>query len=144
METTGLADPAPIAQTFFATPELQDALRLDAILCVVDAKHVQMHLDDKKDEGTTNEAVEQIAFADKILLNKIDLVTAAEKSAVRQRIKGINAACEIIETQQSRVSLDKLLGLDVFNLKRVLEMMPSLLSGAVSPKPSPLNPKPSR
>merc|ERR1719163_1628283 len=74
IETTGLADPAPVAQTFFADDYVQKHLRLDGILTVVDAKHIIQHLDEEKPEGVENEAVEQIAFADRILLNKTDLV----------------------------------------------------------------------
>merc|ERR1712070_1189840 len=74
IETTGLADPAPVAQTFFADDFVQQHMRLDGILTLVDAKHVVQHLDDEKPEGVENEAVEQIAFADRILLNKVDLV----------------------------------------------------------------------
>merc|ERR1719264_2184097 len=70
IETTGLADPAPVAQTFFADDYVQQHFRLDGILTLVDAKHVIEHLDDEKPEGVENEAVEQIAFADRILLNK--------------------------------------------------------------------------
>merc|ERR1712228_49729 len=77
IETTGLADPAPVAQTFFADDFVQQHMRLDGILTLVDAKHVIQHLDEEKPEGVENEAVEQIAFADRILLNKCDLVGEA-------------------------------------------------------------------
>lgn len=71
IETTGLADPAPVAQTFFVDEEIASLCRLDAIITVVDAKHIVQHLDDEKPEGVENESVEQIAFADKVLLNKV-------------------------------------------------------------------------
>merc|ERR1719450_423794 len=74
IETTGLADPAPVAQTFFADDFVQQHVRLDGILTLVDAKHIIQHLDEEKPDGVENEAVEQIAFADRILLNKCDLV----------------------------------------------------------------------
>merc|ERR1711904_469170 len=74
IETTGLADPAPVAQTFFADDFVQQHMRLDGIITLVDAKHIIQHLEDEKPEGVENEAVEQIAFADRILLNKCDLV----------------------------------------------------------------------
>jgi len=78
IETTGLADPAPIAQTFFTVPELSSKLRLDGIVTLVDALHIEQHLDEvKSDPGIENESVEQIAFADKVILNKIDLGKAA-------------------------------------------------------------------
>src|SRR5689334_1711114 len=74
IETTGLADPAPVAQTFFMDDALRTQLRLDAIVTVVDAKHILTHLDEVKPDGVENEAVEQIAFADRVILNKQDLV----------------------------------------------------------------------
>merc|ERR1712176_1691792 len=74
IETTGLADPAPVCQTFFVDDFVQQHMRLDGILTLVDAKHITQHLDEEKPEGVENEAVEQIAFADRILLNKCDLV----------------------------------------------------------------------
>ena len=73
IETTGLADPAPVAQTFFVDDEMAAQLKLDAIVTVVDAKHLLPHLDEEKPEGVENEALEQLAFADRIVLNKIDL-----------------------------------------------------------------------
>merc|ERR1711877_24313 len=82
IETTGLADPAPVAQTFFADDFVQQNLRLDGILTLVDAKHVIQHLDEEKPEG-----VEQIAFADRILLNKCDLVDEATLVEVEKRIR---------------------------------------------------------
>ena len=78
IETTGLADPAPVAFTFFINPEIADAYRIDSILCLADAKHVGIHLEEEKPDGAVNEAVQQVAFADRILLNKIDLVSEAE------------------------------------------------------------------
>ena len=74
IETTGLADPAPVVQTFFVDEEIQKMYQLDVVITVVDAKQIITRLDDVKPEGVENEAVEQIAFADRIILNKIDLV----------------------------------------------------------------------
>lgn len=74
IETTGLADPAPVAQTFFVDEDIQKNYKLDGIITVVDAKHVMEHLAEEKPEGVENESVEQIAFADRIILNKTDLV----------------------------------------------------------------------
>src|SRR5919109_642979 len=85
IETTGLADPAPVAQTFFMDDEPRDQLRLDAIVPLVDARHIRAHLDEVKPEGVENEAVEQVAFADRIVLNKTDLVDETELDAVRGR-----------------------------------------------------------
>eukprot|EP00960_Hanusia_phi_P026417 746239-Hanusia_phi.AAC.11 len=94
IETTGMADPAPVAFTFNTQREVGAKFRIDAILCVVDAKHIQQHLDDVREAGVINEAVNQIAFADKILLNKVDLVSQEEKSTVRKSIKSINATAQ--------------------------------------------------
>merc|ERR1712216_599652 len=78
IETTGLADPAPVAFTFFINPEIAEHYRIDSILCLADAKHVAMHMEEEKPDGAVNEAVQQVAFADRILLNKIDLVNEEE------------------------------------------------------------------
>ena len=75
IETTGLADPAPVAQTFFVDDRIVDRYKLDGIITVVDAKHIIQHVDEEKPEGVENESVEQLAFADRIILNKIDLVS---------------------------------------------------------------------
>ena len=74
IETTGLADPAPVAQTFFINEGIKSLYSLDCITAVCDAKHLEMRLDDEKPEGVENEAIEQLAFADRVLLNKVDLV----------------------------------------------------------------------
>eukprot|EP01023_Acetabularia_acetabulum_P000828 TRINITY_DN1031_c0_g1_i3.p1 TRINITY_DN1031_c0_g1~~TRINITY_DN1031_c0_g1_i3.p1 ORF type:complete len:420 (-),score=85.09 TRINITY_DN1031_c0_g1_i3:210-1439(-) len=121
IETTGLADPGPVIQTFFMDDGIKEAMQLDAILTVVDAKHVSHHLDEKKPDGVVNEAIEQVAFADKILLNKTDLVGDDEKKELISRLKGINAGAQIIECQFSKVDLDKLLGINAFNLDRLME-----------------------
>jgi G3E family GTPase len=75
IETTGLANPAPIIQTFFLDPDMSEMVRLDGVVTLVDAKHISRHLDEKKPDGVVNEAMEQIAYADRIVLNKIDLVS---------------------------------------------------------------------
>ena len=122
IETTGMADPAPVAQTFFVDDDMKEFARLDGIITLVDAKHIEQHLDDEKPEGAENEAVEQLAFADRILLNKIDLVTEADLERVTGRIKAINAFAPIIHTQQSAVSAESVLNIGAFDLKRTLEM----------------------
>lgn len=122
IETTGLADPAPVAQTFFVDEEIQKNYELDAIVTVVDAKHVLPHLTEVKPEGVENETVEQVAFADKILLNKIDLVTDDEKQAVVSELRKINEFCEIYETEHSRIkNLSDILNVKAFDLNRVLQ-----------------------
>merc|ERR1719258_998551 len=110
IETTGLADPAPVAQTFFADDFVQQHMRLDGIITLVDAKHVIQHLDDEKPEGVENEAVEQIAFPDRILLNKCDLVESdAELVEVEKRIRAINEGVLVKRTTNSNVEMDFIL-----------------------------------
>lgn len=122
IETTGLADPAPVAQTFFADDYVQQKLALDGILTVADAKHLIGHLDEEKPEGVENEAVEQVAFADRILLNKCDMVDEAELAEVERRIKMINEAVQIQRCQYSKVDMDFILGIRAFSLDKILEM----------------------
>jgi G3E family GTPase len=121
IETTGLADPAPVAQTFFADDFVQQHMRLDGILTLVDAKHIIQHLDEEKPEGVENEAVEQIAFADRILLNKCDLVDAdSELDEVERRIRLINETVPIKRTTNSSVDMDYILGIRAFSLDKIL------------------------
>ncbi|GAB4484078.1 MAG: GTP-binding protein [Anaerolineales bacterium] len=121
IETTGLADPGPVAQTFFMDEELQAKLRLDAIVTLVDAKHVVQHFDDAP------EVQEQIAFADVILLNKIDLVTPAELDELETRLHAMNAAAKIYRTQDAVIHLDKILNVGGFNLNRALDVDPKFM-----------------
>ncbi|MER5394461.1 GTP-binding protein, partial [Saccharopolyspora sp. NPDC002686] len=127
IETTGLADPAPVAQTFFVDDTLRTQLRLDAIVTVIDAKHIVQHLDDHKPEGTENEAVEQIAFADRVVLNKTDLVDATEIEAVQRRIHGINSGVRILPAQHADVDLGDVLGVRAFDLDKILADEPEFL-----------------
>jgi len=127
IETTGLADPAPVAQTFFVDDEMADQLRLDAIVTVVDAKHLLPHLDEEKPEGVENEAVEQLAFADRIVLNKIDLADNSELDEVESRIRKVNLLAPIIRTQHGKVDLDAILEIGAFSLDRVLADDPEFL-----------------
>jgi len=123
IETTGLADPAPVAQTFFADDFVQQHLRLDGILTLVDAKHIVQHLDEEKPEGVENEAVEQIAFADRILLNKCDLVDSEDDlKEVEKRIRAINEKVPIKRTTNSEVEMDFILGIKGFSLDKIIEM----------------------
>jgi G3E family GTPase len=121
IETTGLADPAPVAQTFFADEDIGKKLRLDGIVTLVDAKHLELHL------GHQHEATEQIAFADKILLNKTDLVEPAALDALERRIRGINAVASIHRTQHADVPLAEVLDIGGFDLDRALATKPSFL-----------------
>jgi G3E family GTPase len=121
VETTGLANPAPVAQTFFVDEDVKARTRLDAIVTVVDAKHLAARLEDAP------EAADQIAFADVIVLNKLDLVSPDELAAVETKIRSINRYAEIHHATRGDVPIDKLLGLAAFDLKRVLETVPDFL-----------------
>ena len=101
IETTGLADPAPVAQTFFVDEKVVNRYKLDGIITVVDAKHIIQHVDEEKPEGVENEAVEQLAFADRIMLNKIDLVSDEELEDVEGKIMSINRFAPIYHTENS-------------------------------------------
>jgi G3E family GTPase len=128
IETTGLADPAPVAQTFFMDDDIQAKFTLDGIITVTDSKHILARLDDEKPEGVENEAVEQVAFADRILLNKTDLVTEAELPAIEERLKKINPTVQIFRCQQSKVDPKNLIGISAFKLEKTLEMDPEFLN----------------
>ncbi|MDV3125804.1 GTP-binding protein [Mycobacterium sp. 21AC1] len=127
IETTGLADPAPVAQTFFVDDEIRGRLRLDAIVTLVDAAHVLDHLDEVKPAEVENEAVEQVAFADRMILNKVDLVSADHLAAVESRLRGINGGADIVHAQNAKVDLDRILDVGAFDLQRVLTDDPAFL-----------------
>jgi G3E family GTPase len=115
IETTGLADPAPVIQTFFVDDSMREKLLLDAVVTVVDAKHVEQHWD-------SNEVQEQIAFADVILLNKIDLVSPEQVATLEQRIRSMNAMVKIYKTRNAELEMGAILGVGAFDLNRVLEL----------------------
>ena len=123
VETTGLADPAPVAQTFFVDEDVKKATKLDSIVTVVDAKHLAARLEDSR------EAEEQVAFADLLVLNKMDLVTEEEAAAVERRIRGINPYAQVIRATRSDVPIAEVIGRDSFSLERILEREPEFLSG---------------
>ena len=123
IETTGLADPAPVVQTFFVDEDVKARVALDAVVTVVDAMHFLARVDDG------HEAAEQVAFADVILLNKTDLVDAAALARVKNRIKSLNRFAKIFETVNSGVDIAAVLGCNAFELSRVLEIEPALLDG---------------
>jgi G3E family GTPase len=123
IETTGLADPAPVIQTFFVDEDLRDKIALDAVVTVVDAKHIQQHWE-------ADEAQEQIAFADVILLNKTDLVSPEELEQLSSKIQGMNKMAKIYRTKNSELEMDALLGVQAFDLNRALEIDPQFLNEA--------------
>jgi G3E family GTPase len=121
VETTGLADPAPVAQTFFMDENVGRKAKLDAVVTVADAKWLQERLKDAP------EAKNQIAFADVILLNKTDLVPTDELSDVEARIRGINPYARVHKTERCRIALPEVLGRNAFDLDRILEIEPDFL-----------------
>ena len=127
IETTGLADPAPVAQTFFVDEKIVEYYKLDGIITVVDAKHIIQHVEEEKPEGIENESVEQLAFADRIMLNKIDLVSTEEIKEVEKRIKTINGFAPIYHTENSIIDPKELINIGSFDLEKTLEMDPEFL-----------------
>jgi G3E family GTPase len=121
IETTGLANPAPVAQTFFTDPEMKEQFALDAIVTLVDAKHILLHLDDSP------EAKKQVGFADVIVLNKTDLVTPAELDALEKRLRTINAVAKIHRAKNADLAIDRVLNVGGFNLERAVEVDPQFL-----------------
>jgi G3E family GTPase len=127
IETTGMADPAPVAQTFFVDEDVRRFSRLDGIVTLIDAKHIEQHLDEEKAEGAENEAVEQVAFADRMLLNKVDVVTEEDLVRIEKRLRAINSEAPIQRCQQSQVAVDSVLDIRGFDLEKTLEMDPGFL-----------------
>jgi G3E family GTPase len=123
VETTGLADPAPVAQTFFVDENVGRKTRLDAVVTVADAKWLEDRLQDAP------EAKNQIAFADVILINKTDLVSAAELDEVEARIRGINRYAKVHKTERAQVPLEEVLSRNAFDLDRILHLEPEFLQG---------------
>lgn len=121
IETTGLADPAPVIQTFFVDDAVREQTTLDAVVTLVDAKHIVQHWD-------ADEALEQIAFADIVMLNKTDLVTADELDQLETRIRSMNAFAKIYRTQDSEIEMNEILGVGAFDLDRTLEVEPGFLT----------------
>lgn len=121
IETTGLADPAPVIQTFFIDEELQAQMNLDAVVTVVDTKHISQHWE-------SEEVQEQVAFADVILLNKTDLVSSEELAALEERIRSMNGIVKIYKTQYADIPMDKILGVEAFNLENALDIDPDFLN----------------
>ncbi len=121
VETTGLADPAPVAQTFFMDDDVREKTRLDAVVALVDAKHLPLRLDDCR------EAEDQIAFADVVLLNKTDLVDENELIGLEQTIRAINPSARIHRTERAGVELASVLDRGAFDLQRALDNDPQFL-----------------
>jgi G3E family GTPase len=118
VETSGLADPTPVAQTFFVNEAVATQLNLDAIVTLVDAKHAAAHLDDSSLQGADNQAIDQIVIADRIIVNKVDLVDARGLRDIEARVRRLNATAPILHSSHARVDLDKILGIGAFSAQR--------------------------
>jgi G3E family GTPase len=121
IETTGLADPAPVIQTFFVDDALREQVALDAVVTLVDAKHVAQHWD-------ADEVLEQIAFADIVMLNKTDLVSIETLNELESKVRSMNAFAKIYRTQDSQIEMDKILAVGAFDLDRTLTVEPGFLT----------------
>ena len=127
IETTGLANPAPIIQTFYLEPDLLDSLRLDGVVTLIDSKHAMLHLDEEKPEGVVNEALEQVAFADRLVVNKTDLVEEAQIRTVENRVRTINqlATIQRSSTRRWTSTLSSIIGgFDLDRVQDVIEQEP--------------------
>jgi len=121
VETTGMADPSPVAQTFFVDDDMKDLFTLDGIVTLVDAKHVHLHLDESP------ECKEQLAFGDVIVVNKTDLVSEAELCQLEKRIRSMNALAKVVRAERAEVPMDVVLDVGGFDLSRALEKKPTFL-----------------
>lgn len=120
VETSGLADPYPVAQSFFIDDPIAEHVELDAIVTMVDAKHIAAHLDDLQLDGVDNQAVDQIVCADRIVINKVDLVDADAVTALHGRIRGLNATADIVTSSYAEIDLDKIIGVGAFEATQKL------------------------
>lgn len=122
LETTGMADPGPVAQTFLVQEDIQDYYQLDGIITLVDGKHVGQHLDDE-----TDEVLAQVAFADRIIINKVDLITDEEKQVIRKRLQAMNTMAGIYEATMADAPIAELLDIGGFNVQRAVDIKPNFL-----------------
>ena len=121
VETTGLADPGPVAQTFFMDDEIRSEFELDGIVTLIDAAHIEQQL------GRSDESTEQVAFADVLVLNKIDLVDDDKLDILEARLRGMNKLTRVVRSEKANVSVDTVLNLKAFDLDQILERRPSFL-----------------
>ncbi|AIO30381.1 hypothetical protein DM39_6459 [Burkholderia cenocepacia] len=120
VETSGLADPYPVAQTFFLDDPIAKEVALDAVVTMVDAKHIRAHLDDLVLDGRDNQAVDQIVCADRIVINKVDLVDAPDIEALTARLRELNTTAEIVTSSYAQVDLDRILGIGANEFAQIL------------------------
>ena len=122
LETTGMADPGPVAQTFLVQEDIQENYTLDGIITLIDAKHVTRHLDDE-----TDEVLAQVAFADRMIINKVDLVSEEERRALRNRLQSMNSMAGIYEAIMGDAPIADLLDIGGFNVQRAVDIKPNFL-----------------
>jgi len=120
VETSGLADPKPVAATFFIDDDIARQVTLDGIVTLVDAKHINAHLDDHTLDGVDNQAVDQIVSADRVILNKADLVDGNALDALESRMRALNTTAEILRSSYAKVDLGRILGIGAFDLSRTM------------------------
>ncbi|CAK8562023.1 unnamed protein product [Lathyrus sativus] len=119
IETTGLAKPAPVIETFFSDELVSEYVKLDGVVTLVDCKHAMQHLNEVKPRFVVNEAVEQVAYADRIVLNKIDLITESELNILTKKLKHINGMAQIKQAKFGSVDIDFVLGVGGYDLQRI-------------------------
>ncbi|UXU76603.1 MULTISPECIES: CobW family GTP-binding protein [unclassified Paracoccus (in: a-proteobacteria)] len=120
IETSGLADPYPVAQTFFLDDPIREETNLDGVIALVDVKHILRHLDDAQIEAHDNQAVDQIVCADRVVLNKVDLASEEEIEAVSARVRSLNETAEQVRSSYAQIDLRKILGLAAFDQNRLM------------------------
>ncbi|MYH76486.1 MAG: GTP-binding protein [Acidimicrobiaceae bacterium] len=127
VETSGLADPMPVAQAFFIDDEVLEEVALDAIVTLIDSKHIEQHLDDIRYDGINSQAVDQIVSADRIIVNKVDLVDESTIERIEGRIRKFNQRSEIDRSSYAEVNLDAILGIQAFEISQRAASDPSFL-----------------
>ena len=127
LETSGLADPMPVAQAFFVEDPVLTEVSLDSIVALVDAKHIEQHLDAVRHDGIDNQAVDQIVSADRIIVNKTDLVDAETVERIRRRIRALNQRSQIDASCYAEVNLDAVLGIQAFEVSQRAASDPAFL-----------------
>jgi G3E family GTPase len=120
VETSGLADPYPVAQTFFIDDPIARRVSLDAVVTMVDAKHIGAHLDDLVLDGTDNQAVDQIVCADRIVINKVDLVSESDVESLTRRIRTLNETADIVTSNYAQIDLGRILGVGASEFAQTL------------------------
>lgn len=129
IETSGLADPNPVAQTFFVDEEISANIELDAIVTLVDGLHIGGHLDEVDSGGVGNQAFDQVAFADRLIINKVDLISDDEVAKLTGRLRSINSTAPIVTSSYAEVDLDNILGVGAFDLSHTMAIDPAWLDG---------------